>query len=266
MKLSDHVKPAITDKEIASAVTDEDLTQYDLTRVYAVDKVFTRVVFKQCNITSCYFRNCRFVGCDFTGALIKDTNLKGSQFEDCKFLYSSWEKTHLEGGFLDNCLPSEENLARDLVRSLRVNFAQVGNYEAVNKAASIEVKLTGKHLYNAAYSRQSYYRRKYKGAERLRHALLHARWKALDLLWGNGESIWRVLGWGLAVIACFAAALWLYYGDYTVAEALQSAVELFWGARPARTIHSAFAVPLTVARFVLFGLFMAILVKRLSRR
>ena len=170
MELKEHVKTAVKDQEITTAVVDEDLTQKELIRLYAVKITFTRVAFKQCNITSCYFRNCHFIGCDFTGAVIKDTNLKGSQFENCKFHYSLWEKTFLEESFLDNCLPSEENLARDLVRSLRVNFAQIGNYEAVNKAASIEVKLNGRHLFNAAYSRQAYYRNKYKGLTRIRFA------------------------------------------------------------------------------------------------
>ena len=124
---------------------------------------FFDVSFKQCDFANCYFRNCRFIRCNFTGATIKESNFRGSQFEECNFRYTSWEKTILDEHFLDTCLPSEENLARDLARSLRVNFSQIGNYDAVNKAASIEVSLTGQHLYNAAYSRQSYYRSKYKG-------------------------------------------------------------------------------------------------------
>ena len=149
--------------------------------------------FKQSEISDCYFRNCRFIRCDFTGANISRSNFRGAQYEECKFQYSTWEHTQLDEEFLYNCLPSEENLARDLVRSLRVNFGHIGNYAAVNRAASIEVALTGQHLYHAAYSKQSYYRSKYKGWDRVTHIIRHARWKALDLLWGNGESIFRIL-------------------------------------------------------------------------
>jgi hypothetical protein len=167
---------------------------------------------------------------------------------------------------LDTCLPSEENLARDLVRSLRVNFSQVGNYEAVNKAAAIEVKLTGRHLYNAAYSKQSYYRSKYKGRERAWYALSHAKWKALDLLWGNGESVSRVVAWAVIAMAVIGVALGFVYPDRGVASAAGTAVSVFWGVRSQQDVHPALVVPATIVRFVLFGLFMAILVKRLSRR
>ena len=193
MALRDNKKPRIEDAEFTDDLSDDDFTRHDLVRVFAVKKVFTKVSFKQSNFVGCYFRNCRFIGCDFTGAFVKESNLRGSQFENCTFRYTSWEKSHLDDDFLDHCLPSEENLARDLVRSLRVNFADIGNYEAVNRAASIEVHLTGRHLYKAAYSNESYYRSKYKGWQRISHAAQHVRWKALDLLWGNGESIVRIL-------------------------------------------------------------------------
>jgi len=266
MELKKHVKTAIKDHEVTANVSGEDLTQTELLRVFAVKKVFTDVVFKQCNFSSSYFRNCRFIRCDFTGAIFKDTNLRGSQFEECKFLYTAWEKTLLDESFLDTCLPSEENLARDLVRSLRVNFSQVGNYEAVNKAASIEVKLTGRHLYNAAYSNQSYYRSKYKGFARIEYGFRHAKWKALDLLWGNGESVARVAVWALVAVAIIAVALGFYYPERGVVDAAGAAISVFWGVRTQQDVHPAFLVPATVIRFLLFGLFMAILVKRLSRR
>jgi len=153
MELIDHSKPIIEDKEFSADVRDEDLTQQVLRRVFAVEKTFIGVSFKQSEICECYFRNCRFIRCDFTGTSIRRSNFRGSQYEECKFQYSTWEHTQLDEEFLDSCLPSEENLARDLVRSLRVNFGHIGNYAAVNKAASIEVMLTGQHLFHAAYSK-----------------------------------------------------------------------------------------------------------------
>ncbi len=266
MELRDNRKEKIEDKEFSAALRDEDLSRKELTRVFAVDQTFTGVSFKQCVFASCYFRNCKFIRCDFTGASIKESNFKGAQFEECSFKYTTWEKTWLDERFLDTCLPSEENLARDLARSLRVNFGQIGNYEAVNKAASIEVKLTGQHLYNAAYSRQSYYRAKYKGLARVTHALQHLRWKSLDLLWGNGESIFRVIVSGLVVV--LVAAL-LYMRDavgVSLPDAFIEALWHFWGVQYRAPLPSAYVVLLTVLRFVIFGLFMAILVKRLSRR
>lgn len=137
MEIVNHSKTLIEDKEFASDVREEDLGQKVLRRVFAVSKTFTKVSFKQAELSQCYFRNCRFIQCDFTGANISMSNFRGSQYEECKFHYSTWDHTYLDEEFLGNCLPSEENLARDLVRTLRVNFGHIGNYPAVNKAASI---------------------------------------------------------------------------------------------------------------------------------
>lgn len=265
MALRDNKKPNLEDVEFTTDISNEDFTRHDMVRVFAVGKVFTKISFKQVNFLGCYFRNCRFLGCDFTGAFVKETNLRGSQFENCTFRYTAWEKSHLDDDFLDHCLPSEENLARDLVRSLRVNFAEIGNYEAVNRAASIEVHLTGQHLYKAAYSNESYYRSKYKGMERFSHAAQHARWKALDLLWGNGESIVRIM------ISCFVAILavsiaYSREANVSLVDSLTESIWQFWGKQYAQALPPVYALALTITQFVAFGLFMAILVKRLSRR
>jgi uncharacterized protein YjbI with pentapeptide repeats len=266
MDLRDHRKEKIEDKEFFSGLRGINMSRKEFVRVYAVDQIFTDVVFEQCVFTSCYFRNCRFIRCRFTGATVKDSNFRGAQFEDCKFHYTTWEKTLLEDRFLDSCLPSEGNLARDLVRSLRTNFAQIGDYAAVNKAASIEVKLTGQHLYNAAYSRQAYYRSHYKGRARFIHALEHLRWKALDLLWGNGESIFKVIRSAIAVVLVTS---YLYMRDATglsFRDALFETIGHFWGVQYHTPMPAMYAVFLTATRFVVVGLFMAILIKRLSRR
>lgn len=266
MEVRENKKERIEDKDLPAGLRDTDLSRKELCRVSAVNQVFTAVTFKQCVFSACYFRNCRFVRCDFTGADIKESNFRGAQFDECIFKYTTWEKTLIDERFLDTCLPSEENLARDLVRSLRVNFSQIGNYEAVNKAASIEVQLTGQHLYNAAYSRQSYYRAKYKGLDRVKHALQHLRWKSLDLLWGNGESILRVVLSGVVVVLVAAAVYMREVPAASFLEAIFGAFGHFWGVQFGALMPPTYVVVLTILRFVLFGLFMAILIKRLSRR
>jgi len=266
MELIDHSKPVIEDKEFSSDVRDQNLSQQVLRRVFAVNRTFVGVSFKQSEISECYFRNCRFIRCDFTGTSLRRSNFRGSQYEECKFQYSTWEHTQLDEEFLDNCLPSEENLARDLVRSLRVNFGHIGNYSAVNKAASIEVMLTGQHLFHAAYSKQSYYRSKYKGWARVLHAIRHVRWKALDLLWGNGESIARILLTGVFTVCFWSSYLTWNNPQLSWSQSLVEVAYAFWGVSGGTSIPSHQVALLTIVRFVLFGLFMAILVKRLARR
>jgi len=266
MELRDHQKPVIQNKEVMADVRGEDLSQKVLSRIFGVKRTFVDVSFKQAELSNVYFRNCIFINCDFTGASISASNLRGSNFERCDFRYSTWEHTILDESFLDKCLPSEENLARDLVRSLRVNFTQTGNYEAVNKAASIEVALTGEHLFQAAYSKQSHYRSKHKGWDRVIHGLRHAKWKALDILWGNGESIFRILTSGLAVLLLCALSLSWGQPQLLFSEAFFSVASAFWGIDSPATVTISYLVILTITRFTLFGLFMAVLVKRLSRR
>lgn len=266
MKLAPHTKVVVEDQEIDGDVSNEDLSRHVLRRVFAVNRVFVNVNFKQSEISECYFRNCVFRGCDFTGANIRRSNLRGSRYEGCTFNYSTWEHTQLDEEFLDSCLPSEENLARDLVRSLRVNFGHIGNYAAVNKAAAIEVKYTGLHLHEAAFSKQSYYRRKYVGIDRVISVLRYTRWKLLDLLWGNGESIGRILLAGLGVVALSAACLACRSPHLTAWDAWVAVVAAFWGLGGQQVVPDSLVVLLTIVRFVFVGLFMAILVKRLAQR
>lgn len=147
-----------------------------------------------------------------------------------------------------------------------MNFAQIGNQDAVNKAAAIEVKLTGLHLYNASYSKQSYYRtfEKYNGWNRPSYIWKHFQWKLLDWLWGNGESLSRVLISGSLLIMLAAAFLAKSSANLNYPDALWLSFLSFWGI--GQPLSNLFAVVLSAARFVFFGLFMAILVKRLSRR
>ena len=266
MNLRENVKETLVDQEFYETTRDADLSKKQLDRIYAVDQDFINVSFAQSILTSCYFRKCRFVDCDFTGATMINCNFKGASFDGCTFKYTSWEKTLLEDAFLDVCLPSEENLARDLVRSLRVNFAHVGNYEAVNRAASIEVGLTGRHLRNAAFSKQSYYRAKYKGWNRVFQVGAYVKWRALDLLWGNGENPCRVMASACVVIGLIAA--WRLYSEPEpgFADAVLTALAHFFGVEHQPPVSLGVSISLTAVRFVLLGLFMTIVIKRLSRR
>ncbi len=265
LNFADYKKTKLEDKLISGDVTGS-FEKQELLRIYAVDRLFSDTSFKQALVSNCYFRNCTFIRCDFTGAHIKESYFRGSTFDACKFQYTTWEKTHLDEEFIDRCLPPEENLARDLIRSLRVNFSQIGNYEAVNRAAAIEVKLTGQYLYNAAYSKQAYYRtlEKYQGINRLWNIGRHLKWKFLDLLWGNGESLVRVIL--SALVLNILLAVFLTVSSETIAffSAFKQTFWAFWGIAP--QVPDGFLLILTVARLVFFGLFMAILVKRLSRR
>jgi hypothetical protein len=266
MQLAAKPKRLLEDQELAADAENEDFTQHILTRFFAVKRTFKRVQFTQAVLSNCYFRNCTFIECDFTGAVIKECNLRGAKFENCNFRYATLEKTQIDPEVMRNGLPTGENLARDFVRSLRVNFSQIGDYVAVNEAIRIEVRLTREHYYNAAYSRTAYYRTKYKGRSRLAHGLYHAKWTVLDWLWGNGESALRIILTGLFLIACVAIMHPRAIGISGYFHALPYVIANFWGVKTSEDLSPEWFTAVTIGRFVLFALFIAVLVKRFARR
>lgn len=267
MTLIVHQKIRIEDKEFSANITQINYSRHEFNQVFAVGKTFDGVNFSQCVFSSCYFRKCRFINCNFTGASFKDSYLRGSNFPESIFKYTTFEKSPIDDSFLDKYLPPEENLARDLVRSLRVNFSQVGNYEAVNKASAIEVKLTGTHLYKAAYSREAYYRGKehYSGFQRIKFIFDHAQWKFLDLLWGNGESLLKVIISSTLFILFISTFNWLS-NSIGISESIKASFYHFWGISNDAIISNIYIVLLTIGRLVFFSLFISILIKRLAKR
>ncbi|OEE60617.1 hypothetical protein A1OK_10475 [Enterovibrio norvegicus FF-454] len=267
MALKDHIKEKFQDKEFDEDESGSNYSKKIFERVFAVGKTFTDVNFIQTNFSACYFRNCRFIRCNFTGASFKECYLMGSNFPECTFKYTTFSSTHLDDKFLDNYLPPEENLARDLVRALRVNFSQVGNYEGVNKAAELEVKLTGVHLYKATYSKEAYYRtkEKYSGLSRVGYFISHAKWRFLDLIWGNGESIFRVILSSFLFV--FIISLLVFTPcEIDFNDAFFSTLYQFWGVRPELILPKYISMFLTVGRLIFFSLFISILIKKLAKR
>jgi hypothetical protein len=100
---------------------------------------------------------------------------------------------------------------------------------------------------------------------RTKKALDHLKWKFFDLLWGNGESVIRVIASALFVILAISLAGTLSSSG-TFLQVATSSFLTFWGIQAQSAISNYLAVPLIISRFLFFGLFMAILVKRLSRR
>jgi len=257
--------------EVTSSVHDGNYSSHHFKSVSAKAKTFSNVIFHQCIFESTYFRNCKFINCDFQGSIFKDCYLHGSIFANCSFWYVRFEKCQIDDDLIDHCLPKEENLARDLVRSLRINYAQIGSPEGVNKAAAHEVELTGRHYFKAAFPTSEYYQlAKYSGWNRIRYIFKYFNWKLLDVLWGNGESPSRVLrNAGLCVTLGVAA--WHLSDprgfDLFLSRMISAIAYFFSCPYPSgETLPLWLSVWITIGRIVLTALFLAIVVKRLARR
>lgn len=263
--ITEHCKELIQDKEITADLLNSDFFyQKRLERVFAVRRRFENVSFKQAVIKDSYFRNCEFVDCIFVGAHISSSNFQGARFQGCDFSYTTFEKTDIGLDILTHNLPPHENLKQELARSLRVNYASVGNYEGVNRAILVELAATLEHYCKVAFSGEAHYRKKYKGTTRVSYALRYIGFGVLEKLWGNGERPWRLVPVAL-IVWLLAAGYAFVAGGVSLAEAGATAATAIVlgnsGPFPVTGI-----VTLTLVRYVILGMFLAALVKRLARR
>jgi hypothetical protein len=269
--LVDKPRPEITAMEYFVSENTGPIIQIDYERTrfrfVAAKKVhFRGVSFMYCVFEDCYFRDCRFEDCNFTGATFRNSNLRGSNFDGSRFDYCRFSHTLVPASIIERHMPGYENVALELARSLRVNYAQVGDTDGVNKAISAELDATRIHLKKAAWSKESYYRNKHKGLNRIAKILEYCWFRFLDLLWGNGESLPKLLRTIVIAYALIAVFLYSHKPGASFFTALGDAFLAFWGSYvPATPMPSFAAIALTI-RTVFVGLFVTVLVRRLSRR
>jgi len=193
------------DKAVRTDVCDDDWSNLQLIRLVAIRKRFTNVNFSNSAFEDCYLRDCQFDTCNFTGARFSSTNLHGARFVGCIFDYATFERTIIDDAVLtDNC-PALENLKMRFARSLRTNYQQLGDAEAANHAIRVELDATEIHLHKAWSSNDRYYRKKYAGfLNRTKQFASWAKFKILDYVWGNGESVSALLTSLMIVLAAVA--------------------------------------------------------------
>lgn len=257
-------RTCLEDQEIAADLHAEKLELHLLRRVSAKNRTFDRVSFRYTIFDNCYLRNCRFTDCDFTGTQFIGTNLRGSTFDGSRFDYCRFTATLVPHDILERHMPGYENVALELARSLKTNYGQIGDAVGVNLAVAAELKATKTHLRKAAWSAESYYRKKYRGMTRLQAIGRNIIFEMLDWVWGNGESVSKLLR-TILILNFAVAAVLIASGEKFIAS-LALATKLFLGVGTASVGRETLAIVAAAARFVLLGLFISVLVKRLGRR
>ncbi|KAB2937051.1 MAG: pentapeptide repeat-containing protein [Hyphomicrobium sp.] len=269
--LTDSQRLEYKDKAVRSNIVDSDWSNLQLVRLVAIGRRFTKVSFANTTFDACYLRDCQFDCCNFTGARFCSTNLHGAKFTGCIFDYATFERTIIDDAVLtDNC-PAYENQKMRFARSLRTNYQQIGDPAAANHAIRVELDATEVHLRKAWSSNDHYYRKKYPGlVSRTVQFLSWAKFKLLDYVWGNGESITSLLRAVVVLIAAIAAVdLITNPAPFTSAEAMGAlwrAPQIFFGVTSPDYISPAWLTLVTILRLIAFGFFMAILIKRFNRR
>jgi hypothetical protein len=258
------------DKKFDADVSGESFMNHLFVRLVAKGKKFTNVDFKYTIFDTCYLRDCNFDSCDFTGCRFVGTNLYESSFAGCKFDYSTFEKTLVDNDILDTGCPGHENLKYRFARTLRVNYQQLGDTKSANKAVNVELQATEVYLHKAWQSNESYYRKKYRGWGRIKVFLDWIGFKVLDLLWGNGESVLKLLRAVIVVLLLMFLidAVILRNQEQTngFLQALIEAPQVFFGVLSPTYYPGLYLTAIVFIRLALFGFFMSIIIKRFNRR
>jgi hypothetical protein len=239
-------------------------------RLNAKKITFKKVSFQHCIFDGCYFNTCVFNSCNFTGCRFLGSNFHQSAFAGCNFEYATFERCEIDDDILVSEAPLAENLRMRFARSLRTNYQQIGNAKAVNRAISLELEATSIYLYKSWRSRESYYKDKYPGLKAIGQFVRWLEFWILDFVWGNGESILKLLRTMLlsvVVIAVYDTGVHgnvLNVGDYW--NSLQSAPAVFLGISHPPSYPVAILSVITVTRFIAIALVAALLVRRFGRR
>ena len=264
-------REVVTDYYVANDINGELFPYKVFVRLNAKKVRLTKVSFQHCIFDGCYFNGCVFDSCDFTGCRFVGSNLHQSAFSGCKFDYATFERSQVDDEILMSEAPREENLRMRFARSLRTNYQQIGDAKAVNKAISVELEATSVYLYKSWCSKESYYKAKYPGL--IKSGIQFVKWVKfwiLDFLWGNGESIvklLRTIALGLVAVGIYDTAKngnALNIGDYW--RSFENAPAVFLGVSSPEYFSILALSTIAGARLVTIALLIALLVKRFSWR
>jgi hypothetical protein len=266
---TDSGKQEVRDQKVAQDLTNVDLKNRVFVRLVAKDRKFIRVNFSYCTFDACYLRDCAFDSCTFVGCRFVGSNFHGSKFSGCRFDYATFERTEIDSNILVSEYPAHENLKLRFARTLRMNFQQLGDASAVNKAISLELKATAVHLEKACFSTESYYRNKYKGWDRVRYFFEYGGFKVSNFISGHAESWPKLIRTVVLVLGLigFSDALFFHdrYSVHAYIDGMLKAVPIFMGTMQAG-YPAWYQSAILAVRLVLFAFFTAIIIKRVSRR
>lgn len=268
--LEDSKRNIITDKVFCDNVSGSNYSISLFQRVGAKNKKFKNINFYSSIFDSCYFRNCIFENCSFNGCKFLSCNLYQSKFSGCNFDYTTFDRTYIENHILDECCPNYENLKFKFARSLRVNYSQIGDVDSANKAIKVELSASKEHLYKAWKSNTAYYRSKYRGFERFKAFLDWIKFITFDFIWGNGESLLKLLRFVLLLLFLISIFdVFLFQDAQNITNYIKTfphSFSIFFGTENLTRYNPTYIAIIRFIQLITFALFMSILIKKLNRR
>lgn len=268
--LTKNNKAISTDERFDADEYDSKFSNYIFVRLAAKGRVFRNVNFRYTTFDACYLRDAKFDSCDFTGCRFVSTNLHGAKFSGCNFEYATFERTIIDSSILDTEYPKQDNLRARFARTMRMNFQQLGDAAAVNKAMRIELEATGTHLRKSILSSEEYYRNKYRGILWFRSVFEFSLFVIGDFVWGNGESLRRLLRCALIILASMTAFDIFNFGDPRLIGgywiAFMRSFEIFMGVPAPSEYPKPYVAMVTLVRLIAIGFLLSIIIKKFNRR
>jgi hypothetical protein len=245
------------------------------TRLNAVSKndnkiKFVNTSFEHCIFDNCYLKNCVFDSCQFIGCKFIGCNFHLCYFTGCDFRFAIFERTQIDSDILDSEAPLEENLKMRFARSLRMNYQQIGDAKAVNKAIKIELNATSEYLYKSWTSSENYYSKKYSGFKRIPQFFEWIGFWIMNFIWGNGESVLKLFQLAFLIILLISFVDTVMYHDANSVKdyylSFEKSFAIFFGYNIPTSYLEPYIAFIAFTRLTIFSLFTAILVKRFNRR
>lgn len=194
---ADHIR--LSGKTLKHALfVDVGFKDATLTNIDFSYSVFVRCYFRNATLSGCKFVGCRFESCDFPGVKLYGSDLS----------YSQWSQTGVSTAQILANLPERPNQAHALLESLRANSLARAESVSARQYLFESMKRSREHRYRIAFSRDSYYRRKYRGLKRVEG---FCRWLGMCVDrfgWGYGESPALLGFWAAMLIGGFGILYW----------------------------------------------------------
>lgn len=246
---------------------------------------FANNSFKSTKLINCEFENVVFLSGYFRDSVVINTEFRGSRFIDCDFtrvdlrysrlkFYNRFSRSYIPFNRIQECLPEEGNLRKELCDALAREAVAVGEYRDADLFRAEAIRGEKRFLKAVIWQSAPYYKAKYDNVDRLRAVGRYVRFRFFDLLWGQRRSHrvilrnWLALG---IVFAILMATSWRgsLGGDVSIEDA---AIYGFLAVFPVQPLES-YSISGTVVSFwvlaarflalIFSGLFVALLFARL---
>jgi len=250
------------------------------TDISARGVIFEKCDFSHCIFTRAYFRDSEFTKCFFIGARFYDCNFRHAKLRLCDFKYAQFQNTLIPISEVIANLPEWPNVKQELLRSHRVNAHSVGDADAEKKYIIEEMAALREYYRKARQKRDSYYIDKYGGVGNW----FKTRWKSFTLwlgwvVWGYGERPIHLLSSVIVVLLILSLISGLQIQVLSTGstlsmvgtnlwQGLKTTLAVFFGIQqePIQSIGYFLISVIVVVRYVVFGLFIALIFRRFSKR